>query len=48
MSGRLWYSVEVNGRPQWFGMTDMTPEEVRAYYTERWPHSTIGRIEAGS
>lgn len=46
MTGRLWYSVEVDGRAHWFGMTDMTPDEVRAYYKERWPHLVLGRIEA--
>lgn len=43
-----WYTVELNGRPIWFGMTSLTEAQVREYMEVRYPYHTIGAITRGN
>ena len=39
-----WYSVEIFGVSHIFGHTEMTSEQVRAYFEARYPSEAIGAV----
>jgi hypothetical protein len=45
---KWWYSVEIDNRAIWFGMTNLDADGVRAEMQKRNPLSIIGAIKRGN